>query len=297
VQAYDKDEELPGNKEGTVLFTGDIMLTRTIGSIMERRNNDYHYPFQKIDGFLKGADIVCGNLEGPISNRGTKGGGKYSFRDDPGVVTGLKNAGFTILTIANNHIWDYGRDAFIDTLANLKSAGIAPLGGGTNFNETHRGVLKNIKGTRVIFLGYTDLLPRSTGVSEDSAGISYLDIEQVKRDIKIAKDKADIVIVSFHWGREYQTKPSGRQEQIARAAINAGASLVIGHHPHVIQPVEEYGGGYIAYSLGNFIFDQNLSPDTQRGLVIKVVLGKKKIRYIEQYKIGFTHTYQPFLLF
>jgi len=292
VQAYLKNNNISDSQNGTLLFVGDLMLSRAVGAAMERRN-DYNFPFSKMGTFLSGADITFGNLEGPISNRGTQISNIYSFRDDPNVVGGLKNAGFDILSIANNHIWDYGRDAFVDTLNYLKNSGIDFVGGGENFDDAHKGVLKEINGIKIIFLGYTDLLPRSASAGQNVPGISYFDLDQMIQDIKEAKNKADIVVVSFHWGQEYQTKHNARQEQIAKAAIDAGASLVIGHHPHVVQELEEYKNGHIVYSLGNFVFDQNFSEDTKSGLLLKVILKNKRISRIEQFSIKFTPSFQP----
>lgn len=277
----------------TVLFVGDIMLSRAIGAIMKKQN-DYNFPFLKIKDFLSGADLTFGNLESPISDRGIKIGSIYSFRAEPKVLEGLKNAGFDILNIANNHIWDYGEDGFHDTLNYLKNSGIDFIGGGENFGKAHKGALKEVNGTKIIFLGFTDLLPKSAFAGENSAGASRLDMKQVLKDIKEAKKEADIVAVSFHFGEEYQTKHNIKQEKTAKAVIDAGASLVIGHHPHVVQEVENYNNGYIAYSLGNFVFDQNFSRDTQNGLALKVILKNKKIFKVEQIKIAFNSSFQPY---
>jgi AmmeMemoRadiSam system protein B len=292
VQAYLKNSSTSGGQNAVLLFVGDLMLSRAVGTAMERRN-DYNFPFSKMGTFLSDADITFGNLEGPISDRGTEVGSIYPFRNDPKVVGGLKNAGFDILSIANNHIWDYGRDAFVDTLNYLKNSGIDFVGGGENFDDAHRGIIKEINGTKIIFLGYTDLLPRSASAGQNSAGVSYLDMDQMIKDVGSAKNKADIVITSFHWGQEYQTKHNARQEQVAKAAIDAGASLVIGHHPHVMQEVEKYKNGYIAYSLGNFVFDQNFSEVTRSGLILKVSLKDKKMSRVDQFSVKFTSAFQP----
>lgn len=278
----------------TLLFAGDIMLSRLIGDIMAKRN-DWNYPFLEIADFVKSADIAFGNLEGPISERGTKVGSIYSFRSDPRVIEGLLYAGFDVLSIANNHIWDYGADAVQDTLALLRDAGIGAIGGGTNYAETHKPLTKEISGTKIAFLGYTDLISPSLGSKTAKPAIAFLDLDQAIADIKEARKSADLVVVSVHWGNEYETKQNLHQERIARALIDAGAQLIIGHHPHVIQPVEEYGGGYIAYSLGNFVFDQNFSEDTKHGLILKVVVRGGKILKIEDFEIRFTSNFQPFL--
>lgn len=292
---YGASSKLDDSRPVTLLFVGDIMLSRLIGDIMVR-NSDWRYPFLETADFLKSADITFGNLEGPISARGTKVGSIYSFRSDPRAIEGLLYAGFDALSIANNHIWDYGADAVRDTLTIVKNAGIGIVGGGADYQEAHAPLIKNVKGVKIAFLGYTDLISSSLGSKTSKPAIAYLNIEQAVTDIKEARKFGDFVVISLHWGNEYETTHNRNQEKVARALIDAGAQLIIGHHPHVVQPVEEYGGGYIAYSLGNFVFDQNFSPDTNNGLALKVILKDEKISQVEKIKIGFTASYQPYLI-
>jgi poly-gamma-glutamate synthesis protein (capsule biosynthesis protein) len=271
------------------------MLSRLIGDIMAKKN-DWRYPFLETADFLKGTDITFGNLEGPISSRGMKVGSIYSFRSDPRAIEGLLYAGFDVLSIANNHIWDYGADAVRDTLAIIKDAGIGVTGGGINYQGANKPIIKEEKATKVAFVGYTDRNSSSLGLKTAKPVIAYLDIDQAISDVKEARKVADLVVVSLHQGNEYETTQNLNQEKVARALIDAGAQLIIGHHPHIIQPVTEYGGGYIVYSLGNFVFDQNFSPDTKIGLALKVTLKNKKISKVEQIKIAFTSSYQPYLI-
>lgn len=280
--------------ETTLVFVGDIMLSRGIDGIMKKRN-DYDFPYALLGGFLSDADLTFANLESPVSTRGKKWGSIYSFRTDPHALVGLKNAGVDVVSIANNHIWDYGREAFDDTLQHLTDAGISYVGGGPDFASAHQGVLKEVNGVKIAFLAYTDLLPKSVSAGANYPGVSYLDPEQMIMDIQGAKNHADIVITSFHWGTEYMTKHNFYQENIAQKAIDAGASLVIGHHPHVVQEVEAYKDGYIAYSLGNFVFDQNFSPETSVGLALKVRLLGPKIEKIEQIQVKFSPLFQPYI--
>lgn len=294
-QPQDGDLSVAGSTDSngaTMVFVGDIMLSRGMGKIMAQQNN-WLYPFEYVREYLSQADLTFGNLEGPISGRGRDQGSIYSFNADPRAISGLTDSGFDILSVANNHIFDYGRDAFLDTLAVLKVSGIDAIGGGINFEDAHRPVVRDVKGTKVAFLGYTDLYPRSLGEQDSVPAISYLDEEIMKRDIGAAQTLADIVVVSFHWGDEYKTKHNAAQERIAREAIDAGASLIVGHHPHVVQEVEEYRGGYIAYSLGNFIFDQNFSEDTNKGLMLEVSMSNKKISGIKTVGVSFNSSFQP----
>src|SRR3989338_4412147 len=292
---YSASRKLDDSRPVTLLFVGDIMLSRYIGDIM-KRNNDWRYPFLEVADVLKNADIAFGNLEGPISTRGAKTGSAYSFRADPRVIEGLEYAGFDVLSIANNHIWDYGADAVIDTISGLKKVGMSVVGGGQNYTETHQPSVKEVGNTRIAFLGYTDLISSALDSKTAKPAVAFLDLKQAIADIQEARNSADVVVVSLHWGNEYETNPNDEQEGIGHDLINAGANLIIGHHPHVVQSVEEYSGGYIAYSLGNFVFDQNFSPQTETGLMLKITLRDKKISKIEQIKIEFTSSYQPFLL-
>lgn len=281
-------------KETSLIFVGDIMLSRTIGKIMEEKL-DWTYPFLKIKDFLKNADITFGNLESPISNRGRRIGSKYSFRARPEVIKGLLFSGIDIVNIANNHILDYGKVAIEDTMKLLKENNIKITGGGSNYSEAHNTTIFSINGIKIGFLGYTNLIPKYISYESSSPNIAYFDENIAIEDIKKAKEKVDFLIVSLHWGEEYKTEPSFYQKKTARLLIDAGADLIIGHHPHVVQPVEEYKGRYIIYSLGNFIFDQNFSEKTKEGLVVKVKIKNKKITKLEKIKIRFTNTFQPFI--
>jgi poly-gamma-glutamate synthesis protein (capsule biosynthesis protein) len=276
----------------TLVFVGDIMLSRGVGRLMEKKN-DWQYPFLEIKDTLAEADLLIGNLEGPISSKGVKIGSIYSFRVDPRAVAGLTGAGFDVLSLANNHLWDYGRDAFNATLNILRNNGIDYIGGGIDYAEAHQPLVREVKGTKVAFLAYTDLAPAGIMKESSKPAVAFSDLKQIIPDIAKAKTLADLVIVSFHWGNEYETKHNQKQEALAHAVIDAGANLVIGHHPHVAQEVEKYKDGYIAYSLGNFVFDQNFSTDTRSGLMLKVTIKDKKIEKTESQRIKFTSTYQP----
>lgn len=279
--------------EFRMIFVGDIMLSRSVGERI-KKTRDYRYPFLNVADFLNNAAITVGNLEGPISDRGRDMGSKYSFRADPKVVQGLDYAGFKVLSVANNHIWDYGPDAFSDTLRHLRDAGMDYVGGGYDFEQAHGGVIKEVNGTKIAFLSYTDLLPKSASAT-NQPGVAYLDMVQMAKDIGAKKREADLVVVSFHFGEEYKTTHNLKQAQIARTAIDAGASLVIGHHPHVVEDVERYKGGYIAYSLGNFVFDQNFSERTMNGLALVVNVSGGQLADIQKISIGISKDYQPYL--
>ena len=280
----------------TLVFVGDIMLSRNIGGLMAK-NGDWNYPFMAMADYLKRADLTFGNLEGPLSLRGKRVESIYSFEADPRSVEGLVRSGFDVLSIANNHIWDYGAPAFEDTLKVLTDNGISPVGGGNSFEIAHTPAVKDVNGTKVAFLAYTDLLPPFLG--KDAPGPTVAspdDVVRMSSDIRNARSLADIVVVSFHFGEEYATVHNSFQEGLAHAAIDAGADLVVGHHPHVVEDIEQYKGKYIAYSLGNFVFDQNFDADTRHGMLLSVTLRDKKIVSVAPQEVRFTETYQPYLV-
>lgn len=301
-------ESVFGGKPYTLLFVGDLMLSRGVDYMVKKYGGgDFRYPFLKIADELKKADFLFGNLEGPISDRGENQGSIYSFRAEPKAAGGLMFAGFDVMSVANNHILDWGRDALTDTISVLNINGIKSVGAGKNNEEANKPVLFVLgsppageaglpagqAGLRLAVFAYTNLMPQSLEATANRPGLSSFSIEKASEAIRAAKQSADIIIVSFHWGDEYQTRSNALQQKIAHAMIDAGADLIVGHHPHVVQELEEYKGGHIIYSLGNFIFDQNFSEDTRKGLIAKVTVRDKKIENVEPIEIHFTKTFQP----
>ena len=278
----------------TLMFVGDVMLDRGVKLMLEKHGNkDYKFPFLKIEPKLKEADILVGNLEGPISDKGKKVGSIYSFLMNPKSIEGLIFAGFDVLSVANNHIFDYGREAMEDTFLRLKEAKIDYVGGGFDKTEACSPRIRKLKRTKIAFLGFTNLGSLFWEARDGVSGICWLSKENLEKEIKEAKNKADLVIVLFHFGNEYQKRASSEQKYFAHLAIDLGADLVVGHHPHVIQEIEEYKGKYIAYSLGNFVFDQNFSKETMEGLILKVVIEAKKIKEVIPIKFEINQYFQP----
>jgi len=276
-----------------LMFIGDVMLDRGVKYMVEKYGgDDYKFPFLKIAEYLQKADILFGNLEGPISDKGVKVGSIYSFRANPEAIEGLVFAGFDVLSAANNHIFDYGREAMEDTFLRLKRAGIDFIGGGFNENQAHSPLIKEVRGTKIAFLAYTNLGTPYWSAKEERSGICWLKEEKLKENIKEAKKSADLVVVSMHFGEEYLSSPTPEQEFFARLAIDSGADLVIGHHPHMIQPVERYKQGYIAYSLGNFVFDQSFSEETMKGLLLKVLVENGKIKELIPVEVKINQYFQ-----
>ena len=263
-QTADPESE-PYNR---LLFAGDVMLARGVRREILRAN-DAALPFRKIAPLMCAADIAFVNLESPFSDRGPYPDHGLVFHAAPEVIAGLKLAGVAIASTANNHARDCGPHGVEFTVAWLRKNGIAPLGTGESETLTHQGIVLVRNGIRFGFLGYT--FDQQNGNWRDTDGrIAGADPAIVSRDIASLRRRADVIVVSVHHGVEYRTIPTKAQVTFAHAAVDAGAMIVVGHHPHVIQPLEQYRDGLIFYSLGNFVFDQYQRDATQRGEIAEV---------------------------
>ncbi len=240
--------------EVRIAAVGDIMLGGTAAP--EMRQYGYDYPFEQTRDILRQAQIVFGNLEGPLTGGGAPYQGKqYVFRSPPDkVAPALARAGFNVVSLANNHTLDYGPEGLEDTRAALDKAGIRHAGAGRNATEARQPVYMVAGGTTVAFLAYSLTLPEEFWAGADKPGTAFGHEKHVRADVAAARATADIVVVSFHWGQEGKTELRDYQTQLGRAAIEAGAAAVLGHHPHILQGVERYKDGVILYSLGNFAF-------------------------------------------
>ena len=285
------------NSEITIFAVGDIMLDRGVEFMINKHGKgDFRFPFLKIAEELNKADIVFGNLESVISDKGTKVGSIYSFRAEPEAMRGLKFAGFDILSLANNHMLDYTREALEDTMTRLKDANIDYVGAGFNEKQAFSLKIKETPGAKIGFLAYTNLGPELWRAGQTSAGMAWINgesIERIKKDIENAKQETDILIVSLHSGEEYSANITAFQEKFAYSCIDAGADIIIGHHPHIIQKIEKYKDKYIAYSLGNFVFDQGFSENTMEGLLLDIKIKDKKIDKVIPQKIKISSSFQP----
>jgi poly-gamma-glutamate capsule biosynthesis protein CapA/YwtB (metallophosphatase superfamily) len=252
-----------GAASGTVrlMAVGDVMLAQSIGRRIV--NKGVHVPFQRVLPIFSQADLRVANLECAISNRGTRANKRFTFRAPLRAADSLTHAGIDVVSLANNHSLDWGVTALRDTMRLLDERGIARAGAGNNSAQARAPAIVTRNGLRIAFLGYVRRMGESrttfntlmweAGPSKPGVAISRPD--EVARDVAAAKEKADIVVVMLHAGQEYKGSPGSHQRNVARAAIEAGASLVIGHHPHVLQGFERGRGTLIAYSLGNFVFD------------------------------------------
>jgi poly-gamma-glutamate capsule biosynthesis protein CapA/YwtB (metallophosphatase superfamily) len=244
------------------------MLTRGVGrSIAAAR--DPSLPFRMIAPLLQSADIAFVNLESPFSDKGKRTQNGLIFNADPANIAGLMLAGVDVASTANNHSRDAGAHGLEFTYKWLEAHGIQAVGSGASASEAHRGVVLERHGVRFGFLAYTYDQQNGNWHDVDDR-IANIDIAVMRHDVVRLANQCNVVIVSMHNGIEYQEHPNQNQRSFAHAAIDAGATLVVGHHPHVVQPFEYYRNGLIFYSLGNFVFDQFQRQQTQRGEIAEV---------------------------
>ena len=271
---YSETNTIPENKNTALIFVGDIMLDRGVeSSIVKNFNNDYNEFFQNLN-FLKNSDILFGNLEGPVSDQGNKVGSIYSFRMPVEVLPALKTLGFDVLSVANNHAGDWNRAAFADNLFRIKKAGMISVGGGIAGKVIEPEIIEK-NNLKIGFLALSDVGPIWLEAKEKTGGILLAKNKKMAEIIKNASEKVDYLVVSMHFGDEYKTTHNKRQEELAHLVIDSGANLVVGHHPHVIQDTEIYKDKIIAYSLGNFVFDQYFSPNTMEGMILEIELDNQ----------------------
>ena len=274
---------------------GDIMLDGTARPVMQEQG--YDYPFAKMLQYFKGAQIIFGNVEGPLTDLGTPEPGKtFVFRSPPSRVgAALRIAGFNVVSLANNHTLDYGADGLIQTIESLDAVGIQHAGAGIDLKTARQPALILVNDVKVAILAYSMTLPESFFAGENKAGTAFGHEEQVSADIMTARKQADIVLVSFHWGQEGKTTLRDYQTRLGHVAIDAGASAVIGHHPHILQGIEQYKDGIILYSLGNFTFG-SYSLNSARSAVAQLRFRNTHLQSVRLFPINvnnFEVQFQP----
>lgn len=254
---------VPNTKSLTIAAVGDVMFDRRVESAINA--NGASWPFAKAGPHLR-ADLTIANLESSLASTGKAEAKKdVTFQGTPLGVQSLKHAGIDIVSLANNHALDYGLSSLEQTRGLLKKNGIAFSGAGANKDEAYEPAIVKVGDLKVGFLSFSDIIPFNSFPSAKLPGIAPArDPAKVAAKIKALAKKVHLVVVAFHWGEEYKDHPNGKQKLLATSAIDAGADLVIGHHPHVIQGVAVYKDRLILYSLGNFVFDhfKPLTGDT-----------------------------------
>lgn len=259
-------EELTRPASIRLVFTGDNLLGARMPQLISKYGEDW--PYSQVAQYLLAGDMTFGNLESPITSYATKTPGKswesihagrnFIFKAPPeysGRI--LSRAGFDVVSLANNHAMDYCAQGLSDTFAALSTAGITYVGAGQHAEGAWQAQVVEANGWRVGVLGATMIVPAASRAGDASPGLAAHGkqySEFLGSRIRALRQQADVVVVTFHWGYESQRIHAAYQQSIGRACIDEGADIVIGHHPHVLQGVEFYHGGVIAYSLGNFLF-------------------------------------------
>lgn len=265
----------------TLTATGDVIPARSV-NLQALQRKDFKWPYLKTATVLKQADITFTNLETPLIKNCPSTEVGMSFCGDLRNVEGLEYAGVDIASLANNHAGNYGSAGVQETISLLNNNGILATG-------IDDPIIKEIRGVKFAFLGYND-------VTKPQPGISNVDEDKIKNEIKTAINQADVVIVTFHWGAEYKDQPDDRQKFLGHLAIDAGADLVIGNHPHWIQPVEIYKGKLITYAHGNFVFDQMWSQRTREGVIGKYTFFDKQLIDVQYLPVQINDYGQPDIL-
>ena len=270
-------------RPATLIVVGDIMLSRNVAARMKDAG-DAELPFWGVAALLQSSDLNFGNLESPLADpaesagenrtewNGNIGGKSLTFAAPHVSLPALRRFNFRILGMANNHAMDQGEGGFIHTLAQLRANQIQVAGAGASLEEAWQGRVIEVKGFRIGFLAasYASTNFESNEPNEYIARIE--DLDRVRSSLRALRSQASYIVVAMHAGEEYTSEPSTAQKTFAHAAIDSGADLVVGSHPHWLQRFERYKQGLIFYSLGNFIFDQDSSPATREGAALKLIL-------------------------
>jgi poly-gamma-glutamate capsule biosynthesis protein CapA/YwtB (metallophosphatase superfamily) len=287
----------PLQEEITIAAVGDLMLGGRTGPFLKQFGPDY--PFRNVMPVLLQADIVAGNLESPISTRGNAvENKKFTLRAAPLAAQALKSAGIRVVSLANNHAMDFGPLALQDTLAALGENNILSAGAGMDLDDARAPAIVKIKGKTLAFLSYSLTFPLEFFASAGRPGTAPGYADYVKADIEKVRPSADLIVVSFHWGAELMTVAKDYQVELGHKAIEWGADLVLGHHPHVLQEIEVYQGRLIVYSLGNFVFGSE-SNRTNTSMILLLTFRGNTLARVEAIPIDVNNyrvRYQPQVL-
>ena len=258
-----------GDDTLSVLFTGDVLLDRGARPVIERRG--IGYLLQEVEPYFRQADAVVVNLECPLTDSLSPLNKQYIFRADASWAADLYRTGITHAALANNHTIDQGRRGLQATWQHLVEADIVPLGYGCSAEEQLEPAVVRKEDLRVALFNAVTLPIENWYYAEGRPGICQPTATQLSDAVgryRAAHPETAIVVV-LHWGTEFQTQPSMSQRRLARSLADAGADAIVGHHPHVLQPIDTLGHTLVCYSLGNFVFDQR-PPQTRRGMMLRL---------------------------
>lgn len=243
-----------------LLFAGDVYLSDHVLNAYQKAGGIHGVLDQNYLDYIAAADLFMVNEEFPFSSRGTAADKTYTFRLPPEKISMFHEMGIDIVTLANNHTLDFGREALEDTCLTLDQAGIRYVGAGTDLNRAKQLEVMEVQGKKIGFLGASRVIPYGDwGATESRSGLFLTyDPAQLLKEIENAREECDFLVVYVHWGIERNEKPETYQKNMGRQYIDAGADLVIGSHPHVLQGIEYYNGKPIVYSMGNFVFGSSI---------------------------------------
>jgi len=271
----------------TFLAVGDIMLSRGVATLIEREG-DRLVPFSNVAAIFDEADFSFGNLESPVSGDDSRKGRGLIFNTQQRDIDGLFESKFRIVTLANNHAMDQGVAGLRHTRDYLSQLGIWHVGVGEDKREAWRGKVVTVEGFRVGFVAAAYSSINDNGSVKNDYVARIEDFAYLRESVAQLKAESDIVVVAMHAGTEYTRKPHASQVEFARTAIDCGADVVIGSHPHWIQTIEKYRGKYIFYSLGNFVFDQR-RPDTKEGLMLRIAIRRGRAGKDPSFRVRIDH--------
>jgi poly-gamma-glutamate synthesis protein (capsule biosynthesis protein) len=244
-----------------LLAVGDIMMHQDIKVSAGPTAAGLSSLWAGMEPLIHGADLVFANLETPVAPVTGQPGRPFQFNAPMALPAALKQSGFTVLATANNHAYDQGVKGVVETLERLRAEGLVPVGTGVDRADAERTRIVTVNGLRLAFMGFTDLFNVDLNRGDDQPWVRPLDPAAAEAAVRQARPLADVVVVSIHWGTEYSHQPTGRQRAVAARLAAAGADLILGHHPHALQPVERIVSGshqtLVAYSMGNFISNQD----------------------------------------
>ncbi|GGH15695.1 CapA family protein [Paenibacillus segetis] len=271
------NEGLEGEDTLLLHFAGDTMFSDRVAQTLNIEG--YEYPFKHISDLFQNDDLSLVNLETPVTSFGTKAEDKtFVFKSSPEVLPFMAKSGIDAVNLANNHILDQGAQGLLDTISHLKDNDIKYFGAGSDTKEAYAPIYIERKGIKIAICGFSRVIPKSdwaAGKGKPGVATTY-DSTLALKAIKTAKEHADIVLVMVHWGKERTTVLEKHQTSLAHEYIDAGADLVIGGHPHVMQGIEQYKGKWIVYSTGNFIFTKNANvPDTWETAIFETKCNRK----------------------
>lgn len=245
----------------SLVAVGDILMHQDVKAAAVAEPGGFPALWADLVPLFQGADLAFGNLETPVAPRTGRPGVPFQFNAPESLPAALRASGFTVLATANNHAFDQGPGGVRETLQRLRAEGLVAIGSGTDRAQAETLQILERRGFRVALLGFTDLFNLDLNRRATEPWVRPLELESAVQAVRAARSQADLVVVSLHWGNEYQHLPTKRQRDIARALVAAGCDVLLGHHPHVLQPVEwlEADGrrALVAYSLGNFISNQD----------------------------------------